>query len=136
MKLTKQFLLQLKRKLPAIGLCFAAFLIFGLYYLGAYDISFIKRPKEWETNGEMLYAAFAPKDEATDTVETPDAPAKRESLLMSLIAMILLYASFLFAIGIVYAMNTALLAPATAVGALSVLSVAAVILLVRVLHSR
>lgn len=66
----------------------------------------------------------------------PDAPAKRESRFMSLIAMILLYASFLFAIGIVYAMNTALLAPATAVGALSVLSVAAVILLVRVLHSR
>jgi len=66
----------------------------------------------------------------------PDAPAKRETRLVSLISMILLYASFLFAIGIVYAMNLSLVAPATAVGALSVLSVAAVMLLVRVLHSR
>ena len=66
----------------------------------------------------------------------PDAPAKQGSRLVSLISMILLYASFLFALGVVYAMNLSLVAPVTAVSALSVLSVAAVMLLVRVLHSR
>lgn len=77
MKLTKQFLLQLRRKLPAIGLCFAAFLIFGLYYLGVYDISFIKRPAEWETNGEMLYAAFAPESESEgESHKAPESEAE------------------------------------------------------------
>ena len=66
----------------------------------------------------------------------PDAKKIQGSRLMSLVCMILLYASFFFAIGIVYAMNAALVAPTTAVGTLSVLSVAAVLLLVRVLHSR
>lgn len=66
----------------------------------------------------------------------PDAKNAQGSRLMSLICMILLYASFLFALAIVYAMNLALVAPATAVGALSALSVAAVMLLVRVLHSK
>lgn len=84
MKPLNDFLLHLKRKLPTIGLCVAFFLIFGLYYLGVYDVSFIKRPKEWETNGEVLFSLFAPETEAetnavTMTDETLPSPDKAET---------------------------------------------------------
>lgn len=83
MKHLYNFLLQLKRKLPAIGVCVFAFLIFGLYYLGVYDVSFIKRPKEWETNGERFFSIFAPETEtesAPEETETaaPDTTEKKE----------------------------------------------------------
>ncbi len=89
MKLLRNILLHLKRKLPAIGLCVLAFLIFGLYYLGLYDVSFIKRPKDWETNGEALFNYFTPETETTATVDTavPEAEetkkAETETLLTS-----------------------------------------------------
>lgn len=78
MKHFKNFMLQLKRKLPAIGLCVCAFLIFGLYYLGVYDVSFIKRPKEWETNGEVLFGFLAPETE-TETEPPETAPQGTET---------------------------------------------------------
>lgn len=66
----------------------------------------------------------------------PEAESSHASRLVSLICMILLYASFLLALGVIYMMNTMLVSASTAVGALSALSVAAVMLLVRVLHAR
>lgn len=66
----------------------------------------------------------------------PEAPVKDTSRAVSLVLMILLYAAFLFALGIVYAMNMAWVTVTTAVGALSVLSLAAILLLVRILHTR
>ncbi len=78
MKFLRNILLHLKRKLPAIGLCVLAFLIFGLYYLGLYDVSFIKRPKDWETNGEVLFNYFAPETETNESEDTA-APAVVET---------------------------------------------------------
>ena len=74
-------------------------------------------------------------EEVLDLIR-PEAPVKDTSRLVSLLSMIMLYAAFLFALGIVYAMNMAWVAPTTAVGALSVLALTAILLLVRILHTR
>ncbi len=80
----KKILLQTKDKLPALALTLAAFLIFGLYYLGVYDISFIPRPAAWQNNADLLYAALAPAPDAPDAPEnvpennTPETSAPEE----------------------------------------------------------
>lgn len=56
----------------------ALFLVFGLYYLGLYDISFIERPVEWENNRENFLSIFRePEPETNQTGETaPVIPDK------------------------------------------------------------
>ncbi len=77
MKTTDRLKLQLKRKLPAIlGAVFVVALV-GLYYLGVYDVSFLPRPQEWETNIDRLYdVLFGREEEEEDpSVETePETP--------------------------------------------------------------
>ncbi len=63
--------LQLKRKLPAILCAVFIVAIFGLYYLGVYDVSFLPRPAAWADHIDRLYTVLFGKDTDTQTpVET------------------------------------------------------------------
>lgn len=85
MKTTERLKLQLKRKLPAILCAVFVVLLFGLYYLGVYDVSFLKRPAEWENHIDKLYEVLFGKEkqEPGDAVTTepaePEKPNKKPS---------------------------------------------------------
>ncbi len=53
----EKLLFHAKRRIPAILTCAFLFCIFGLYYLGIYDISFIERPEAWKDNSTLFYNA-------------------------------------------------------------------------------
>lgn len=77
MKTTERLKLQLKRKLPAIVSAVFVVLLFGLYYLGVYDVSFLKRPAGWENHIDKLYAVLFGKEEQ-DPDNTVTKPADTE----------------------------------------------------------
>ena len=85
MKTTERLKLQLKRKLPAIVCAVFVVLLFGLYYLGVYDVSFLERPAEWENHIDKLYEVLFGKEEqdpGDDVVTEPadtEKPNKRPS---------------------------------------------------------
>lgn len=86
MKTTERLKLQLKRKLPAFVCAVFIVLLFGLYYLGVYDVSFLKRPAAWENHIDKLYTVLFGKEEekpSTDTDNTepeePERPNRRPS---------------------------------------------------------
>lgn len=70
MKTTDRLKLQLKRKLPAILCAVFVVAIFGLYYLGVYDVSFLQRPAAWEDHIDRLYSVlFGEKTDPEETIE-------------------------------------------------------------------
>lgn len=42
----------------AAAVTVTVFLVFGLYYLGVYDIAFLDRPEEWKDNGTRFFEAM------------------------------------------------------------------------------
>ena len=54
MKTTERLKLQLKRKLPAILCAVFVVLLFGLYYLGVYDVSFMKSYSERRNRNPVM----------------------------------------------------------------------------------
>ena len=53
-----KLLFHIKRRMPAIIACILVFCTFGLYYLGVFEVSFIKRPESWANNTNLLYDAI------------------------------------------------------------------------------
>ena len=77
----EKLLFHTKRRIPAIIACVLVFCIFGLYYLGVYDVSFIKRPDAWKDNATLFYSAMDKimgRDEALseNPPETEPAPVE------------------------------------------------------------
>ena len=56
--LFSKILFHVKVRIPAIAVCVLLFLTFGLYYLGLFEISFIKRPEAWKDNPSKFYEAI------------------------------------------------------------------------------
>ncbi len=81
-----KFLFHIKRRIPAIVACILAFCTLGLYYLGLFEVSFIKRPEAWKDNSENFYNALnvlfgkeEQKEEEKlpqDTTSAPDTEKK------------------------------------------------------------
>lgn len=63
--------LHILKRLPAILAAVLLTAVFGLYYVGAYDISFIERPESWKNNFTYLKEIF--REEPADTEETEPA---------------------------------------------------------------
>lgn len=68
----------IKRRIPAIIACVLLFCTFGLYYLGVYDISFIKRPEAWENNSTIFYNAMNELFKKEEKPETEEKPGETE----------------------------------------------------------
>ena len=81
-----KILFHLKVRIPAIAVCVLLFSTFGLYYLGLFEISFIKRPEAWKDNPDKFYAAMntlmgkdtdeggVPEDTTLPSEDTTKAP--------------------------------------------------------------
>ncbi len=68
----EKLLFHTKRRIPAIIACILVFCTFGLYYLGVYDVSFIKRPDAWKDNATLFYNAM---DKIMGREDKPEPPA-------------------------------------------------------------
>ena len=73
------FLIQLKKRLPAVLVTVFSVAAFGLYYLGVYDISFIERPESWKGNLDafisVLDKSYKTPAVPDDTSDEPNVPA-------------------------------------------------------------
>lgn len=86
MKFSELLKLHTLRRLPAIVAAVLITAVFGLYYVGAYDISFIERPEAWKNNLNRLKEIFVEEKEPENTLpaetepeETPETqPAETE----------------------------------------------------------
>lgn len=79
LKKSEMFLIQLKKRLPAVLVTVFSVAAFGLYYLGVYDISFIERPESWKGNLDafisVLDKSYKTPAVPDDTSDEPDVPA-------------------------------------------------------------
>ena len=74
------------RALPSRGAAAAigiAALLFGLYYLGVFDLALIERPAAWDDNADRLYAIWndggtTDQDEKKEAPETTEEPEKTD----------------------------------------------------------
>jgi len=78
----KDLFFHIKRRIPAFLACVILFCTFGLYYLGVYDVSFIKRPEAWENNSTLFYNAmdeiFGKKEEDTQPPASETEPPETD----------------------------------------------------------
>lgn len=74
-----------KSPLPRRGAAVAVLvcgLLFALYYLGVFDLSFIARPDDWDDHSEKLYSIWDDKKNDADTTktdETEEIPGKEDN---------------------------------------------------------
>lgn len=80
MKISEKLVFHLKRRVPAIVVCVLFFCTFVLYYLGLFDISFIKRPEAWEGNAERFYSIFKKEDAPENIPEGETPPENSENV--------------------------------------------------------
>ena len=77
MKLSETLKPHILKRLPAIIVAVLLTAVFGLYYLGVYDVSFIERPESWKNNFSYLKEAFQngkPEDVQQEEPEDTEKP--------------------------------------------------------------